>query len=527
MIYKKNKLFSCSADMKKEYCAKILRIGPQYPIKGAERLVQTYVDGNSVVVPKGMYESGEAVVYCMNETQLNRNFLSANNQFEFSERRLNANHAEVNALLAEGHEEEARSKVGFFNKHGRVRLIKLRGCPSYGCIFKLEQLALWNPKLQNINLEDYLEVDENGYEHPFRFDSIDGRLFAEVYIPRSGQCKRKGISQKYNRRLLRFDRLIPGQFEYHYETDTLNGNMWRFKPETMITVSLKMHGTSVCLANVLTKVPVELSVADRYTNRRIAKKIKALKKQHAHSHWQRMEQEREMLRLERQLVQNYRLAYGAVWSSRGVIKNRYINPGVTEGFYEVDIYSQYGKMMQPHISEGLTVYGEICGYLTGLERMVMKNYDYGCRQGENFLMPYRITHTAPDGKKTEWSVQQVHDWTQNLLRQHPKLSGYLRPIEILYHGTLGDLYPTLDRTRFWQESVLEAIKEDTEHFGMELDEPLCQHKVPREGICIRIDNDRTPQCFKLKTTAFFHRETKLIDQGLVDYEMEAQMQGTP
>lgn len=513
-----SKLLTASADMKREYCAKVVRMGLMHPIEGADRLEQTFVDGNSIVVPKGVYEPGEAVVYCSNETQINRNFLAANNQFEFTERRLNANHAEVEALLREGREEEARRRVGFFGKQGRVKLIRLRGCPSYGCIFKKEQLATWNHKLHEINLEDYLTTDKNGYEHPYRFDTVDNTLFVQAYVPRSGQRRRKDISQRFNRRLQRFDRLIPGQFVYHYETDTLNGNMWRFRPETVVTISLKMHGTSVCLANVLTKIPVKVSIAGQKINRRLMRRQAAACKQTARFPWQRKEQARELERIQRQMVRAYRTGYGPVWSSRGVIKNRYINPGVTEGFYEVDLWSQYGEMMQPYISEGLTVYGEICGYLTGLDRMVMKNYDYGCRRGENFLMPYRITHTSPTGVKTEWSVMQVREWTENLLRQHTELQGRLRPIEVLYHGTLADLYPSLDRSQFWHESVLEALKADTEHFGMELNEPLCQNTVPREGICIRIAGDRTPQCFKLKTTAFFHRETKLIDQGVLDYD---------
>ena len=87
-----NTLLTASADMKKEYCAKIVRIGAMHPIEGADRLVQTFVDGNSVVVPKGLFQQGEAVVYCSNECQINRNFLATNNLFGFSERHLNTNH---------------------------------------------------------------------------------------------------------------------------------------------------------------------------------------------------------------------------------------------------------------------------------------------------------------------------------------------------------------------------------------------------------------------------------------------------
>lgn len=504
--------------MKREYCSKIVRIGAMHPIEGADRLAKTNIDGNSIVVPKGMFKPGEAVIYCANETQINRNFLSANNLFELSEYRLNTNHREVENLLAHGHIEEARRITGHFGKQGRVKMIRLRGCTSYGCIFKPEQLAQWNPKLQNINLEDYLRVDENGHLHPYRFDTIDGQLFVQAYIPRKTQPPQKRTNNKHNQRLQRFDRLIPGQFEYHYETDTLNGNTWRFKPETVVTISLKMHGTSVCLAHVLTKVPKALSITDRLSNHQIRRQIKNLRKHPCqHPRWRQLQQQ-HIKQLENQIIQAFRLDYGPVWSSRRTIKNRYINPRATKGFYPIDIHSQYGQLLQPHIDKGITLYGEICGYLTGLDRMIMKNYDYGCPPGQNFLTPYRITHTTPDGKKTEWSVKQVHDWTQQLIQRHPELQPHLRPIHILYHGTLGDLYPNLLGKQFWEEHLLQALQTDTIHFGMEKDEPLCRHKVPREGICIRIHGDPTPQCFKLKTSAFFHRETKLIDQGLIDYD---------
>ena len=90
---------------------------------------------------------------------------------------------------------------------------------------------------------------------------------------------------------------------------------------------------------------------------------------------------------------------------------------------------------------------------------------------------------------------------------------------LLYHGTLADLYPDIDVANHWNENVLEAMKVDKEHFGMEQNEPLCKFKVPREGICLRIANDPVKECFKLKTNAFRAAEQKLIDAGQVDIEM--------
>ena len=93
-------------------------------------------------------------------------------------------------------------------------------------------------------------------------------------------------------------------------------------------------------------------------------------------------------------------------------------------------------------------------------------------------------------------------------------------IDLLYHGTLSELYPEIDTENHWHENVLEAMKNDKEHFGMEELEPLCKtYNSPREGICLRIDNDKILECFKLKTKSFASTECLLIDAGEVDIEM--------
>ena len=64
------------------------------------------------------------------------------------------------------------------------------------------------------------------------------------------------------------------------------------------------------------------------------------------------------------------------------------------------------------------------------------------------------------------------------------------------------------------------MKNDKEHFGMEENEPLCNHyEVPREGICIRKYKDPELHCYKLKTMSFALGEAIRMDQGDVDSEM--------
>ena len=518
----KNVFFTASADMKEEYCAKIVRLGELKPVEGADRLVYTIVDGFSIVLEKGSFEEGEAVIYCLNETQINKAFLAANNQFEFGERHLNANAEEVNELVDGGKTEEAKRKVGFFNKHGRVKLIRLKGCPSYGCIFKKESLVNWNKKLKDVNLDEYITVDGNGFVHPFNFDTVDGVLFAEAYVPLitqnvvSGSQRREKKRQK---RIARFNRMVPGQFNFHYDTQQLNSNMWKIGAKDVVTISLKEHGTSFVAANILTRIPIKLSMLKNRHNKRVNRAIKMTLKGEKRFYWQRNAINNKVTALKNSLVKDYKIDYGNVYSSRGVIKNQYINKNVTAGFYGVDIWGEFNEIIKPYLLKGMTVYGEICGYCTNSDKMIQKGYDYGCKRGENYLMLYRITFTDSEGNKTEWDVNEVYGWTVKLLADHPELSGRVRPINILYHGTLGNLYPDIDVTEHWHENVLARMKEDTEHFDMEEDEPMCKNKVPREGIVLRIDGDEKAEAFKLKTFSFLNKEKSLIDKGEVDVEM--------
>lgn len=204
-----------------------------------------------------------------------------------------------------------------------------------------------------------------------------------------------------------------------------------------------------------------------------------------------------------------------------MIKNKYIKvskkKGVWTGGFN-DIWEEYANLLRPYIPEGMTIYGEIFGYATGDTKMIQKGYDYGCKVGKNKFMPYRITTKECDGRIREWNVSEVYNWTVNLMNTAEELSPRIHPIDILWHGTLHELYPNIKLSEHWSSDVLEALKNE-KRFGMEMQEPMCVQTVPREGIVLRIDDDLMREAFKLKTVAFFEREKKLIDQGEVDTEI--------
>lgn len=505
-------MFTKSENIKLEYCAQIVKIGELLPIEGSDFLVKTNIGGAyQVVVGKNDVKTGDIMVYCKMETAINKDFLSVNNQFELGERHLNKNYEEVQRLIEEGKEDEARKLVGYFNKHGRVRIVKLRGCPSEGCLFTIASLAKWNPKVLDYDFEKCFEPNSDGIVVPFEFDTVDGELFVKAYVPpvQERQQNRDGLTRnerKRGRRILKFDRMVEGQFAFHYDTNQLKDNMWRFTPDSVVTITVKKHGTSHITGNLLTK---------KYLDEKFFQKMFRNVRNSIRYFLSSIDHKRR-----EPLMPDFVVEYGEVTSSRGIIKNQYINKGVGPGFYKVDIWSEYGKLLYPLLNEGMTVYSEIVGYVTGSTSMIQKGYDYGCKPGENKIMPYRITETDKDGNHKEWNVQDVHDWTVGMVARHPELEGRLEPITILYHGRLGDLYPDIDPENHWNEEVLARLESDKERFGMELNEPMCNIKSPREGIVIRIDDDVKAEAFKLKTMAYKMKEAKQIDAGEVDMEME-------
>ena len=93
------KFFTLSDKASNEYCCCVVRIGEVKPIEGTDFLATTDVYGTQIVVRKDQVKEGDIMFYAMNETELNAEFLHDNNLFEISSRDMNANAAEVNAIM--------------------------------------------------------------------------------------------------------------------------------------------------------------------------------------------------------------------------------------------------------------------------------------------------------------------------------------------------------------------------------------------------------------------------------------------
>lgn len=508
------------------YLAIISKITSVTPIENSDRLSKTLLNGYNIIV-QNTTKVGDIVVFFPQESCICEKFLSINNQYSISDYERNANADEVNALIEASKNEvdvnkanelmsEAKSKVGFFNKYGRVTMLKLRGEYSFGFVMPISSMEKAFPELVGTNWEELVGTE---------FNLVNDTLFTWKYIPRVKKResnKNSNGSRKHRRlqrKMVRFDRIIPEMFSRHYETEQIEKSIRDIKPDDVITVTVKYHGTSGIFSNIL-------------CNRKL-------------SIWEKIKKFFGFKVVETE--------YGNVYSSRNVIKNQYINQNVNGGFYGRDQWSPVNNMLMPYIKEGMTIYGEIVGYVEGTDKPIQPKHDYGCEVGEWKFLPYRITTILDDGNRFEWNVLEVDEWTKKFVKEHPEFSRNIIPFEILYHGKFCNLYPELDvNSETWYDDVLSRMKNE-KRWLMEEKEPLCHRldkaifekkkelgtykkntsgykkvkkeldeliadEAPREGVVIRVDNDIYPRAWKLKTVKHYELTKKSHDKGEIDME---------
>ena len=431
------------------YLAKIIDIQnfTPHPDPETTKLKLAHVDGFNIVV--GIDSEPGIYVYFPTSSEINPQLLAYGNLYR---------HAEKN--------NKPEAKAGFFEDNGRVKAIKLRGIVSEG--FLMEWTLFHNFIVENTNKE--IEPDINT-----EFDSIEdsGKSFwiCKKYIVQATIKSPK--ESRYQKRVKRFNRVIDTQFRFHYETSIYRKVPTFIKPDDLISITSKIHGTSGISAYVLCKKPKPW-----------------------YKFWDKTEN----------------LIYDYLYSSRSVIKNAEYNPKHSGGFYGVDVWKYADDYVRPFLSKGLSLYYEIVGFLPN-GGYIQKNYDYGCvppkneqdyRPEVNFKVRiYRITLTNVDGQVHEFSAKEVQQWCKN---------NGLIPVEELYYGYARDLYKDLDETEHWQENFIDRLAND-KNFYMELNSPDCNNKVPHEGIVIKKE-DMIPAAVKLKCWMFLNKtEQQALDAG--------------
>ena len=441
-------MFKKSETANGNYVSKIVKLEGvrKHSNPKVERLQCVSVDGNNVITGLDA-KDGDLYFYFALESAINPEYLSWSNSFESKE--MNAD----------------KEKKGFFNKHGRVRAIKLQNERSEGYIVPVADLTTWLTEKTGKKVT-VTESDVNT-----EFDYFNDIKISEKYINRTA-LKQQGLGgAKNQKKVARQSKLVEGQFRFHIDTSHLSKNMHNINPGDVISITNKLHGTSFIVGKVLCKKPLQ---------------------------WH----EKLLKRFGVAIVDTH---YDTVYSSRKVIKNEYNDNSSRVHFYGEDIWGDIAKTLESTLTEGITLYGEAVGYTKG-GGFIQANYDYGCNPGEYKTYIYRVTFTNITGKVFEFSAKQVKEYCTKL---------GLNYVPELYYGYAKDLFPELSITEHWNEEFLQKLSATF----LEKDCDMCVNPVPAEGIVLRketLDIDS----FKHKSFRFKEYESKQLDTGEVDIETQ-------
>lgn len=227
-----------SETFKQEYCCTIVQIGKVETIVNSDFLAQVLVEGRTIVVRKDQVHEGDVMYYVANECQVNADFLRGGNYYE--DRSMNVD----------------PERKGYINKYGRIRMVKLRGILSMGILFAKEEIERWCPAMRGFAVAEHIGED---------FDTVDGTLFVKAYVPMKKDSSSKHALQSQKRPGPQFNRIIPEEFAFHYETQQLNREIGRFKPDDEVSISIKLHGTSLVIEKGLPTGTPDFSNASSLT----------------------------------------------------------------------------------------------------------------------------------------------------------------------------------------------------------------------------------------------------------------------
>ena len=453
------------------YLAKIVKIETFKPHSDPEvtRLKCCVIDGFNIIC--GMDSQPGLYVYFPTACCLNPDFLRYANLYR---------HKELNA---------DPEQSGMFDDNGRVKAIRLRGELSEGFILPAVTLENYVLSVTNVELNCVEGTEFDIVEH-------EGKTFwiNKKYIPKNTRIPGAQGSGKTAKQPKGLDRVVENQFRFHYDTTLIKKCPHVIKPNDLISITEKVHGTSGISAYILCKKP-------KATSAKIASWIAA-----------------KIFRCKVAGDIDYNLEYDYLYSSRTVIKNQYYNKNVTDGFYGVDVWKYADDLVKPFLQKGMTLYYEIVGFLPN-GGYIQKGYDYGCmppKEGDTYqhgvhfkVMIYRITLTNVAGNVHEFSAREVQQWCQFM---------GLPSVQEYFYGYASRLYPDLDITEHWNENFLQRLANDPQFF-MEQDSPTCDNKVPHEGIVIKVENMKS-EAFKLKCFKFLDKEGKALDKGEANIEDE-------
>ena len=398
------------------YCGYVTRLKNVRKHPNADRLVLADVFDSTVVVGANL-QDGDIVIYFPCDGQLS------------------AEYCEYNNLLRKK-DENGNNIGGFLDPDKRnVKAIKLRGERSDGLVMPLSSLDYINK-----DLKDMLVVGD-------QITVLDGKEICRKYIPRGRRTVNRAQTKKEKRKVNEFP-----LFEEHRDTEQLDYNIAAFKPGDLVTLTLKMHGTSGRTAYLPSagKNKIEHFIFKLFPR------------------------------------------YKYVTGTRRVVLQEFGEGG----FYGDNAFrAAYHNFFKGKLRKGETVYYEIVGYVNettpimGIannkkmnDKEFVKKYgetttfSYGCKPGESKMYIYRMTYTSLDGTVIEYP------WSLVKRRCEEMGATPVMDLDRFIYTNEQDLYARIDK---W----------------LDIDDPIGKTHVD-EGVVARIEDRASFTAFKKKSYAF-------------------------
>ena len=389
--------------------------------KDCDNVVGTPLLGLQAIVSKDTPVGMVGIVFPA-ETQLSDEFVRENNLYRKGE--LNAD----------------PSATGYLEENRRVRAIKFRGHTSNSLFMPLTSLA-------------YTGVDFTDLQVGDTFDTLNGHEICKKYVVREPVSRMEKNKQKAKERRVD-EKFLPA----HFDTDNYWRNADSIPDGTPVTITAKLHGTSVRLANTLVKR--KLTWLER-----VAKRFG---------------------------VKVQEMEYDYIAGSRRVIKDPKNDD--QNHFYASDIWTESLEKVRGILPEGFVIYGELIGW-TKDGAQIQPNYTYQIPRGTNELYVYRVAQVNPQGRLTDLSWSQVKEFCNDLGLKHvPEITKGRKGAD------LDDFIKSIMDVRFADTFPIQN--------HLSLDSP----KLVDEGVCIRVEG-QVPYILKAKSPQFLEHETKLLDKG--------------
>ena len=397
------------------YCGYVTKLKNVRRHPNADRLVLADVFDSTVVVGEGSQE-GDVVIYFPCDGQLSQEYCEYNN-------------------LLRKKDENGNNVGGFLDPEKRnVKAIKLRGERSDGLVMPLTSVNYISPSLiQKLEVGDQITV-------------LNGKEICKKYIPRGKRPVQRAQTKKQKRKAEDFP-----LFEEHKDTAQLDYNISNFKAGELVTVTLKMHGTSGRTGY--------LPSGGKGFLQKLYYKIKP----------------------------HYKYVSGT---------RRVVLQDFNGGFYGDNAFrASYHNLLKGKLKKGETIYYEIVGYINETtpimgvannkkmnDKEFVKKYgeqttfSYGCQPGQNKMYVYRMTYTSLDGNVIEYP------WSLVKRRCEEMGLDYVKDLDRFIYTTKEDLYERIDK---W----------------LDIDDPIGRTHI-NEGVVVRLEDRPTFTAFKKKSYAF-------------------------